>query len=115
MRIARHIFNFVVLFSLVATVLPAAAGGHMPSSSGRPAGCHQHSTPAPDPTPLNYACCKTGHDSALLPSDLFSLSSLECVSLADDVAPKLFHAHLILARDLRLPLGDPPGLLALRI
>src|SRR5689334_14595342 len=117
MRSTRYITSVVVLFSLIATVIPAAAGGHSPSSSGKPAGCHKHTTPAPtpDPTPMNYACCKTGHDSAVLPTDRLILSSLECISLAEDLVPKLLQTHLVCARDLRLPDADPPGLLVLRI
>lgn len=83
--------------------------------------CHVHSSshsalpPAPHPGPVNYRCCMTGHDVAVLTVADFSQPSDGCAQDAfsvEDQAPVLRSTSLSF---LRIPSTAPPGAALLRI
>jgi hypothetical protein len=84
------------------------------ASHGRQAPCHEHGRKAPGHEPLNYACCLTGHNAAVVPSH-FSIPypTFTTANVIQDALVAVYPAD-------RIPVkiesfGDPPGTPPLRI
>jgi hypothetical protein len=113
---------------VTATVSYTAASSHTPQTSpasttanNHPAGCHDHddaplaSHPDRLPVPVDYQCCITGHDAAVLHASDLPWPVIECahfVVQSDLCASPSFSQHF----EAVLPLSaDPPLLSPLRI
>jgi hypothetical protein len=84
----RPIFRIVTVL-LLGTVLATPSLGTMAFSltaapHAVPAGCHSHGK-APQPTPISYKCCATGHRIAIPCASFSSLTPLSYFSPANQV------------------------------
>ena len=134
MKFARQIPGLVLLAALVTAMLAAGpwiAANHASGSSAgllaapreRPAGCHAHggtipnSQPShfPQPAPLNYQCCLTGHDVPLVQASHSPQPSAQCSRLALRVEPALRSFAITDLKVAMVLTTDPPGSPPLRI
>src|SRR5689334_183914 len=81
-----------------------------------PAGCHDHSSEIPSPTPTSYRCCLNGHHAAI-PSAAFSLRPGTGQICGLDRSTELVLNVVPCFRPSRLlvPSSGPPGMAPLRI
>lgn len=65
----RFLFKTSLVILLTAVITAPLAAQSLPSGVNpdqRPAGCHQHTTPVPEPGPVSHSCCQRGHYPAIV-------------------------------------------------
>jgi hypothetical protein len=65
----RFIFKTSMMLLLAAVITAPLAAQSLPSGLNpdqRPAGCHQHTTPVPEPGPTSHYCCQAEHHPAIV-------------------------------------------------
>ena len=112
------LFKASVLLLLAAVIAaPLAAQGLAPefAPDQRLAGCHQHTTPVPEPGPASHSCCQVGHHPAIVQQGSTVQSPLhyaaQLVFVPDLLAPTKSARSLNLAT----VRGDPPVTSPLRV
>ena len=110
--------NLLAILLLLLTGAVSLTGQDMSSMSAateRSSGCHQHGG-APDPRPVSYRCCQSGHDSAILQAPI--TSQIDSASVAQASEPssigQLVPIHFRLF-SLAFSSTDPPGNTPLRV
>lgn len=93
--------------------------GQLAGLAERPAGCHAHggkSLPdSPRPAPVNYQCCLTGHDAAVVPASHSPQPSAPCSRVILQIEPALTVCFSGRLEVLMVLSADPPGTTPLRI
>jgi len=130
MKCGSKILGLLLIAALVTATLATrslavavAVADHAPSAAvdERPAGCHAHGgpslPPSPLPAPVNYQCCLTGHDAAVVPASTSPQPPAQCqyirVTLQIESA---LTAYFLGGLDFSMLLSaDPPGTTPLRI
>src|ERR1700730_16650100 len=114
----QSLFKASVLLLLAAVIAsPLATQGLAAefSPDQRPAGCHQHTTPVPEPGPTSHSCCQGGHYPAILQQGSTARPQLQrspqLVLMPDSLSTTK------LARSLHLAIlcSDPPVTSPLRV
>jgi hypothetical protein len=113
----QSLFKALVLLLLAAVIAaPLAAQGLTPefSSDQRPAGCHQHTAPVPQPGPTSHSCCQGGHYPAIVqqgPTAPSLRDSVQFVFMPDSLASR----KLASSPNLMIVCSDPPIISPLRV
>ena len=115
MRTPVRLMSSMLILLLAWTASLAAANTHLFRPMAKPAGCHQHEAPLPDPGPTSYACCQGGHDTALLTSVASTPPLVSCVDSVPDILAVNMQLKTPAASWVRASVGDPPELVSLRI
>jgi hypothetical protein len=106
----------VLLAGMFGLSIPSHALLVTTMSQERPAGCHQHGERAPRPQGIDYSCCISGHDVAVI-SPVFlpqppNVQALPAVSVANPIMLMKFDES---GRFLQRSFTDPPRIYSLRI
>jgi hypothetical protein len=121
-KILGLLLSVALFMATLATGAWAEVDHASASSKGRgevPAGCHGHGGTAlphsPLPAPVNYQCCLTGHDAAVVQASPFAQPSAQCTRATLRVEFALtrrlfggFEMSIVHS-------ADPPGITPLRI
>jgi len=114
----RFIFKTSLMLLLAAVIAAPLVAQNLPSDldpDQRPAGCHQPSTPIPEPGPTSHSCCQGGHYPAIVQPGSTVRPPLQgptkLIFMPDSVATaKLANSpHLVIA------CGGPPANSPLRV
>ncbi|MGC2181982.1 MAG: hypothetical protein WA637_01730 [Terriglobales bacterium] len=114
----RSNLNWLTLLLLAAMIVVPLAGQDvsMMMAPARPAACHQHEGALPLPQPVNYRCCQSGHDSAIVQSS--PAPQLDSFDLATPVGRTQTFAPpsaVQIVRQVSTSSADPPKLTPLRV
>jgi hypothetical protein len=114
MKIAHKLVLLMMAMQILAFSVSAHAG-LLPTSSARPAGCHEHHQKSPLQQQKTYACCLSGHDSLILQSSNVVAPNSDCFLASATSDPVLAGVRLERSRASFNSYGDPPTNTALRI
>jgi hypothetical protein len=130
MKFGSKILGLLLIAALLMATLSTrplalaiAVADHAPSAAldERPAGCHAHGGQglplSPLPAPVNYQCCLTGHDAAVVPASTSPQPLAQCqyapVTLQIESA---LTAYFLGGFEVSMLLSaEPPGTTPLRI
>jgi hypothetical protein len=93
-----------------ARITALSGGSHL-----HPAVCHHHGSKAPAPMSINFSCCLSGHNSAIVPAHFSIQSGATTLAVILPDGSLFVAASVINLRDLICSSGDPPGDFPLRI
>jgi hypothetical protein len=93
-----------------ARITALSGGSHL-----HPAVCHHHGPKAPAPMPVNFSCCLSGHNSAIVPAHFSIQSGATTLALILPDGSLFVTASGTNLLDLICSSGDPPGNFPLRI
>ncbi len=83
-------------------------------SNERSGGCHGRGHQNPVPSPVNYSCCLTGHDHAIVTTS-FALPSLQTTTATATLELMAQVSSVPVLESQKVSSGDPPLILPLRI
>ena len=113
----QSLFKVSVLLLLAAVLaaplaVPVLASEFSPDQ--RPAGCHRHTTPLPEPGPTSHSCCQGGHYPAIVQQGSAARAPLQpSAQLA--LIPDSLPTKLASSSTLTIVCSDPPIASPLRV
>lgn len=115
MRRFRHILSLLLLTTGTINALAAQTSTAPGVHDEQPAGCHDHGKKVPVRPLANYACCVTGHGSAIVQASCLPQPSLQASLGILLMAASPREADLRSRQSLRASSGAPPGATPIRI
>jgi hypothetical protein len=115
-NLSSSVLSAVLLSALVAVSISGPDASLMTAAQTPAAGCHQHS-PAPASQPVNYRCCQSGHDSALLQISFTAQPDSGDLTAGHPIRIPVpaFHDRGRSPHSLTTSSSDPPNITPLRV
>jgi hypothetical protein len=113
--------SWVIAVLLLGMMLASPSLGTMAfglngAPDAAPAGCHSHGTTVPQPTPVSYTCCATGHRIAIPGASFSAPTPLTFLSSTDQARQTLRTDTGTANRQILIPFSPgSPGSSLLRI
>ncbi len=114
----RFIFKTSLMILLTAVITAPLAAQSLPlglNPDQRPAGCHQPSTPVPEPGPTSHSCCQRGHYSAIVQQGSTMRPQLQGATQLVFMPDPVVNAKLANSPNLVIVCSDPPIVSPLRV